>query len=245
LILFGLPLQQLRLYKQIITMHVLLVAATYFEIAPLIASLQFKCDASQRLKTYRSGNVDIDVLLTGVGIAATSAWTARTLATAKYDLAINAGVCGTFDNNLEIGQVVQVNSDFFPELGAEDGDAFLSIHELQLLGENEAPFQRSRLFATAPAFPQLKTFPQVNGITVNKVHGNAVSIEAVKNRWHPQTESMEGAAFFYACLTVSQPCIQLRAVSNRVERRNRDTWNLPLAIRNLNDTLAALLHSFQ
>ncbi|MGL5888684.1 MAG: futalosine hydrolase [Bacteroidia bacterium] len=226
-------------------MHVLLVAATYFELAPLIASLQFKSDANQRLKTYRSGTVDVDVLLTGVGIAATSVWTARTLATAKYDLAVNAGVCGSFDSQLETGQVVQVNSDFFPELGAEDGDSFLSIHELQLLGENEAPFQRSRLFASAPALPQLKALPQVTGITVNKVHGNAASIEAVTNRWHPQTESMEGAAFFYACLTAAQPCIQLRAVSNRVERRNRDAWNMPLAIRNLNDTLAALLHSFQ
>lgn len=224
-------------------MHVLLVAATYFEIAPLISSLQFKNDVGLRLKAYRLGAIEVDVLLTGVGSTATAAWTARTLAGSKYDLAINAGVCGSFDPALEIGQVVQVNSDFFPELGAEDGDAFLSIHDLQLLGENEAPFQRSRLFASAPHFPQLKALPHVSGVTVNKVHGNEVSIEAVRKRWHPQTESMEGAAFFYACLTVGQPCMQLRAISNRVERRNRDAWNLPLAIRNLNDSLAALLHS--
>jgi futalosine hydrolase len=30
------------------------------------------------------------------------------------------------------------------------------------------------------------------------------------------------------------PCIQIRAVSNYVEKRNRDGWNIGLAIKNLN-----------
>jgi futalosine hydrolase len=30
------------------------------------------------------------------------------------------------------------------------------------------------------------------------------------------------------------PCIQIRAVSNYVERRNRDNWQIGLAIKNLN-----------
>jgi futalosine hydrolase len=224
-------------------MHVLLVAATYFEIAPLISSLQFTADLSPRLKSYRSGEVQLDVLLTGVGITATAVWTARALAAKQYDLAINAGVCGSFGSVPAIGEVVNVTSDFFPELGAEDGDAFLSIHELQLLGENEAPFQRSRLFASAADKAAFKSLPQVNGITVNKVHGHEASIQAVRTRWNPHTESMEGAAFFYACLTAAQPCVQIRAVSNVVERRNREAWNMPLAIRNLNNSLTQVLSS--
>ncbi|MCU0434694.1 MAG: futalosine hydrolase [Bacteroidia bacterium] len=226
-------------------MHVLLVAATYFEIAPLISSLQFVAEIHPRLKTYRSGQLQVDLLLTGVGITATGVWTARTLAATHYDLAINAGVCGSFGDMPGMGEVVNVTSDFFPELGAEDGEEFLTVHELSLLGENEAPFQRSRLFASAAEWPQFKSLPQVNGITVNKVHGNAASIEAVRTRWNPHTESMEGAAFFYACLTAAQPCVQIRAVSNKVERRNREAWNMALAIRHLNDTLTQLLQSLQ
>jgi futalosine hydrolase len=45
---------------------------------------------------------------------------------------------------------------------------------------------------------------------------------------------MEGAAFFYVCRQLNVPCIQIRAVSNYVEKRNRDAWNIPLAIKNLN-----------
>jgi futalosine hydrolase len=52
---------------------------------------------------------------------------------------------------------------------------------------------------------------------------------------------MEGAAFFYACARVELASIQLRAISNWVEPRNRDAWNIPLAISNLNQSLAQLL----
>lgn len=226
-------------------MSVLLVAATYSEIAPLLASLHLKQEQHTRLKTYQSGQLRVDVLLTGVGMTATAAWTARTLATGNYDLAINAGVCGSFETHPAIGDVVQVTSDFFPEMGAEDGYTFLTVHELQLLGENEAPFQRSRLFASEISSPVIQALPAVSGITVNKVHGHEAHINDVRKRWKPHVESMEGAAFFYACLTANQPCVQLRAVSNRVERRNREAWNMGLAIRNLNETLAALLQSMQ
>ena len=37
---------------------------------------------------------------------------------------------------------------------------------------------------------------------------------------------MEGAAFMYACLIAGVPFAQVRAVSNRVERRNRAAWDL-------------------
>ena len=45
---------------------------------------------------------------------------------------------------------------------------------------------------------------------------------------------MEGAAFAYACTLFAVPYAQVRAVSNLVERRNRDAWRMDLAVRNLN-----------
>jgi futalosine hydrolase len=62
-----------------------------------------------------------------------------------------------------------------------------------------------------------------------------------KAQFPPQVESMEGAAFMYAALLAGVPFAQVRAVSNRVERRNRDAWNLPLAIENLGRTTLAIL----
>jgi futalosine hydrolase len=45
---------------------------------------------------------------------------------------------------------------------------------------------------------------------------------------------MEGAAFMFVCELENIPYVQIRAVSNYVEKRNREAWNIPLAIVNLN-----------
>lgn len=171
-------------------------------------------------------------------MAAAGVWTARTLARMPYDLALNAGLCGSFDPALPPGSVVHVVSDCFPELGAEDGDRFLSVGELKLLDEHEFPYAGGRLVnAAPPANSALARLPAVSGITVNTVHGREASIARVVERLAPQVESMEGAAFMYACLVTGVPFAQVRAVSNVVERRNRAAWRISEAI----DALAAAM----
>jgi len=194
-------------------MRILVVAATEGEVAAL-AGRAF-------------AGRDVVFLITGVGMIATAARTSRALPLGSYDLALNFGVCGSFDRALAPGRVVHVVSDRVAELGAEDGDAFLSVDELGLPGDsvfvNPAP----------PSNDVLRTLPAVRGITVNTVHGNESSIAAVVRRFAPQVESMEGAAFMSACLISGVPFAQVRAVSNTVERRNREAWNLAEAVAGL------------
>src|SRR6185295_15606954 len=170
-----------------------------------------------------------------VGMVAAAAWSSRVLALARYDVALNLGVCGSFDPALKPGDVVHVVTDRIAELGAEDGDAFLSIEELNLPGDyeftNVAP----------PPNAALQRLPAVSGITVNTVHGNERSIAAVIARYRPQVESMEGAAFMQACLVHEVAFAQVRAVSNVVERRNRDAWKLADAIGVLATTAISIL----
>ena len=154
------------------------------------------------------------------------------------------GVCGSFNPNLPPGSVVHVTADRFPELGAEDGDAFLSIHDLKLLGEDEFPFESGMLVnAVPPALSPLSELKQVTGITVNTVHGNDRTIAAVRERYRPDVESMEGAAFMYSCLVAGVPFAQVRAVSNAVERRNRGAWRMDPAISALGAVAVQLLES--
>ena len=89
--------------------------------------------------------------------------------------------------------------------------------------------------------PVLKKFKKVKGITVNTVHGNKKSISKVVTLYNPDVESMEGAAFFYVCNQFKIPAIQLRAVSNYVERRNMKNWDITLAVEKLNDTALVIL----
>jgi futalosine hydrolase len=202
-------------------MRILVVAATELEI-PLLQS------------HARNGH-QIDVLITGVGMVATAARCARALAQNSFDLAFNFGVCGSFDRSIEPGTVVHVIADCVAELGAEDGDRFVSMLELGLVKESEM------VNASPPANPALAALRRVKGITVNTVHGDEQSILRVVRRCDPQVESMEGAAFAYACTISNVAYAQVRAVSNVVERRNRDAWRMDLAIGHLNDTALQIL----
>ena len=204
-------------------MKLLLVAATPFEIEP------FK--SYWTAKSINSG--EIEILVTGVGMVATAFAMGRLLATKQFDLAINAGIAGAFDKNLGIGDVVHVTNDRFAELGAEDGEGFISIDELGFGGSVLHPIQPLQGFAE---------LPEVSAITVNKVHGNELSISKTLERINPQIESMEGAAFVYACNQFNLPSLQIRSISNYVERRNRDSWNIPLAIKNLNNTVIEIIN---
>jgi futalosine hydrolase len=222
-------------------MKLLIVAATIPEVGPLAATLT-GAESNGRVVRGAWRGHDVDVLTTGVGMVATAVWTARALAGAPYDLALNLGVCGSFDTALANGRVVHVVTDRIGELGAEDGDSFLTAGEIGLLAESEFPFEDGRLVnRSAPSLPAIRSLVDVHGLTVNTVHGSERSIAAVSGRFDVQVESMEGAAFFYCCLTAGIACAQIRAVSNRVERRNRAAWDLPLAIRSLNDAAIGIL----
>lgn len=216
-------------------MRLLVVAATAMEVGPLVAALGPPlAGGAERIRTWRRATLQIDVLLTGVGMVATAAWCSRALAQSECDVALNVGVCGSFDPAFAPGMVVHVTSDRIAELGAEDGDRFLTIDELNLLDAGGGPLARAELVNDAPpASAALERLPQAKGISVNTVHGNARSIAAVRERFAPQVESMEGAAFMYCCLMRGIRFAQVRAVSNVVEPRNRGAWRLAEAVANL------------
>jgi futalosine hydrolase len=180
---------------------------------------------------------DIDLLVTGAGMVATAARLSRALAVNRYDLALNLGVCGSFDPALPPATVVHVVSDRIAELGAEDHDAFLTIDELGLLRGDDVQLVNT----TPPAVEALSRLPPVRGITVNTVHGRADSIAAIVERLHPQIETMEGAAFMYACRIAGVPFAQVRAVSNMVVPRDRGAWRMEQAIASLGVSAAQIV----
>ena len=213
-------------------MKVLLVAATLTEIEPLLK----RFNARTLPAWFTCGNFEISALITGVGMVNTAFELGKHLAQNQYDLALNAGIAGSFDHQLAIGQVLHITDDAFADLGAEDGDEFLSIDELG--------FGKARVSPIIPSITNhtLHSLAKVNAISVNRVHGHEMSIAKTIARLKPQLESMEGAAFFHACNQFQLPAIQIRAISNEVERRNREKWNIGLAVKNLNDCLIDLFN---
>lgn len=223
-------------------MKLLIVSATNFEILPLLDYLKahFK---HQDFKRFFSKNIDIHILITGVGSVHTTFALSTTLAKQSFDLVLNLGIAGAFNRGLEIGQVLQVIKDRFADIGVEEADgSFSDLFDMQLMDWNETPYINGILYAPNSEHQLL---PQASAITVNKVHGTAESIKKIQSKYSADLESMEGAAVFYVCQQQQVDCLQIRSVSNYVEPRNKDNWNIPLAIDNLNQVAIELIQTIE
>jgi futalosine hydrolase len=219
-------------------MRILIVAATEPEVGPLISEFGISISELESKKhleiSKNKSDIEIpksEILITGVGMVATAFALGRHLTHNKYDLVVNLGIAGSFDRDIQLGELVEVYQDTFAELGAENNDEFLPIEKM---GFGTATYYPTTKLADLYNLFNTFNLKTTTAITVNTVHGNEGSIKKVSDRLTPQIESMEGAAFFYACREMNVPCLQIRAVSNYVEKRNRDNWQIGLAIKNLN-----------
>lgn len=210
------------LLRTFVGMKALVIAATEAEVRPFL----------QLPEAQRGG---AEILITGVGMVATSFALGRGLTAGKrYDVLLNVGIAGSFDRSIPLGEVVCIYEDTFAELGAEDGEDFLDSERLGLGQHTFSGLQEG--------YPMLHDLRKCRGITVNQVHGSDRRIGETVLRLAPQTESMEGAAVFYAAQQAGLPAIQIRAISNYVERRNKLNWKIPLAIENLNGWLRSFFN---
>ncbi|MFF5383756.1 futalosine hydrolase [Pedobacter suwonensis] len=203
-------------------MKTLVVAATKAELTFLYQHFNLPDTDFVESKNF-------DLLITGVGMVATAFALGRYLSS-KYSLVVNLGIAGSFNRDIALGTVLNITEDTFAELGAENEDEFLTIVDLGF-GENHYTSTTTENIS----------LPTVSGITVNCVTGSEKSIKNLINRLNPTTESMEGAAVFYACKQLNIKSLQIRSISNYVEPRNKDNWKIGLAIKNLNDWAIAFI----
>lgn len=215
-------------------MNILIVAATEGELSPLQNWL-----ASHNLPA----GFHIDVLITGVGMLETTWTLTHRLTQHKYDLAIQAGVGGSFNDQLEPGELVHIASETYGDLGAEDHDAYIDIFEMGLIDGGRHPYQNGSL--PAPELTWFADLKKGRGLTVNMVSGNERTIAHRKQRYQCDVESMEGAAFHYVCLQAGIPFGQVRAISNAVIPRDKSLWKMKEAIIALNNWLIEFIRQLQ
>ncbi len=221
-------------------MHLTIVAATLFEIEP---TRQFLADNfhSEAAMKFTKGETTVQMLITGVGTTATAFALGQYLSQVQTNLIINAGIAGAFSEKHEIGAVFLVEKDRFGDLGVEESDGrFVDVYELEMPAPDTPPFQDGWLIN--PAAATQKFLPVGKAITVQKVHGTADSIARIVAKYPAaDLESMEGAAVHYAALMTGIPFFQIRSVSNLVEPRNKDNWDIGKAILNLNEVLKGMI----
>ena len=213
-------------------MNCLVVAATPIEIAPF-------------LQNYRSNNcffpVAIDVLITGIGLTATTYSLTKQLAIKRPDLVIQAGVGGCFDTTLPLGTVVAIKQDTIADQSVIELGKLKTLFDMKLLPQNQYPFSKGWLVNKNALLKKVK-LEKVSGISTNEITTSPQKVKFYKATFDPVTESMEGAALHYVCLLEKIPFLQIRSISNYIAERNKKNWNMKESIINLNNELTGLLH---
>ena len=187
--------------------------------------------------------MDLIPIVTGIGSVATAwALTKQLSSGLVIDLAINIGVAGSYCDEIKTGDVVLPVSDCFADAGIETKSGYLTLAEAGLQDPDAFPFTSGRIVSEnrfiSHAAGMLRT---VNAVTVNTATGSENSIKRIIRKYNPDIETMEGAAFFYICRRENIPFLAVRAISNKVEPRVRDRWNVPLALENLSVKLKEVL----
>ena len=108
---------------EICAMQILIIAATETEIGPFV-----------------NANSGIDVLITGVGVPSTMYHLQKRIHQIDYDFIIQAGIAGSFKNDIKLGDVVLVHHDCFADLGIEEKENYTPIFKTIFADDNEFPF---------------------------------------------------------------------------------------------------------
>ncbi len=224
-------------------MHLTIVAATLFEIEPTRQFLVDNFDHKEDSLVFTKKEDTVQILITGVGATATAFALGQYLAHVKTDLLLNAGIAGAFSEQHKIGDVFLIEKDRFGDLGVEESDGrFVDVFELEMPTPNTLPYQDGWL--VNPRAAEQKFLPTATGITVQKVHGTTDSITKIREKYSTaDLESMEGAAVHYAALMTGTAFFQIRSVSNLVEPRNKDNWDIGKAIVALNVVLRGMINT--
>jgi len=213
---------------------ILLVSATVLEVKPLLD--KYSHEKEENFYHLAINKNDVDLLITGVGIHAMTYSLTKALSQKKYKFIILAGIAGSYNSNYKLGEVVNVITERFSDLGIQKPNSFQSIFDMGLLDNNAWPYTDG----------EMTNYTLINNKAVNKLTntiGNTVQTiktDHIISNSNTDIESMEGAAFFYTCMMEKQAFIQIRSISNYVGETDKNKWDIPLSVNNLCRSIEAI-----
>ena len=216
-------------------MNCLIVAATAKEIAPF---LQYYRNAEKKPGTITQS----DVLVSGIGMTATTYHLTKHFSLKRPDLVIQAGVAGCFDTSIPLGAVLAIKQDTIADESVVELKKLKTLFDLKLVPQNRQPYKNGWLVNPDKALLKSTGLKVVKGISVNQITTSAQMIRFYKDQFNPVTESMEGAALHYVCLAEKIPFLQIRSISNYIGERNKKKWNMADSISALNNSLINFLN---
>ncbi|WP_027359496.1 futalosine hydrolase [Desulforegula conservatrix] len=236
--------------------NILIAAAVYEEIEPLLGFYgDFEKSVVGRKYLYIPDIHDqsIRILVTGPGMINASQGLTAAIESEKPDLIIQTGCAGVFRNRgIGIGDVAVATKERDIHLGVESGDRFeppaalpFNIPGTVKNGDVEICAALSE-FCFKSIFDSEKDFNLSKGpfITVSTVTSTEERASLLDKWYSPVMESMEGAATAQVSGIYGIPYAEVRSASNFVGKRDKSSWNLPLAFRNASAAITMILKRF-
>lgn len=186
------------------------------------------------------GNLRITVCAGGIGKINAAAATAVMIERNRPQLVINTGCAGAYiGSGLSIGDLAVASDEVLADEGVvvEEGWRdlrYMSLPTLNLSGQtcfNTIPLSKH---ASEKAM-QLADYYGVllmrgRFATVSTCSGTRQRGMELARHWNVIAENMEGAAVAQVCLRYGLDCLEIRGISNLVEERDLEKWEIRRAV---------------
>jgi futalosine hydrolase len=212
----------------------LIIASTVHEIEPFLKSLRKKESLEKR-------GLNVDLLITGVGLTATTYALTKQVSLKRPDLVIQAGIAGSLEKKIKPGGVYLVSEDRVADEMVIEKKKLLTVYDFGLRKKDQYPYQDEWLKNIHADLVSLSGLDTLRSISVNQISADKKIIRLYRKKYEASLETMEGAALHLVCLSEKIPFLQLRAVSNYAGERDKSKWKFGKSIRELNSSLSKLL----
>jgi len=222
---------------------ILILAATPQEVVLLEHALGSAARRNTAAFDYAEGSLGHQpVVVCAGGIGKINAAAATTALVERFQprLVINTGCAGAYlASGLAVGELAVASDEFLGDEGVLTCDGW---QDLRFMGIPTL-IQSKRLHHNAiplSKHPAEKAMQLADYLGVKLVRGRFITVstcsgtrqrgEELAREFHGICESMEGAAVAQVCLRYGIDCLEIRGVSNLVDKRDMKSWDIPRAV---------------
>ncbi|MDA0746944.1 MAG: futalosine hydrolase [bacterium] len=243
-------------------MSILILTATAFEQEALLQAIQQAHQETVATRKTTCGTLfghPVRLLETGMGAVNTAHALTITLERERPTLVLQTGIGGAYlTSELNKGDIAIATSENYGDLGVLTPTGWQPAETIGI-----PVLQTDRAYYnTFPLNPNLVTQAEtivrnlhrdalaptvLSGpfVTVQQCSGRTDTGNALAAQFNAICENMEGAAAAHLCALYNIPFLEVRGISNLVEDRNRDAWNIPLAIRRSQQATQAIIEHLE
>lgn len=197
--------------------------------------------------------VDAEVSVCGAGKANAAASAALLIARFRPPFVVSFGVGGAYPGSkLGIGDVAIATCEIMADEGVQMAQGFRLIESVGVPLADGADERGANTFpadcglrAIAEQALEREGMKYRSGpfLTVSTVTGDDTRARLLRRRYGAVCENMEGGAIAQICFRNGVPFVEIRGMSNIVERRDRSRWRLAEAAEAVGRAVAVFLKS--